>query len=331
MTEHPLKLARLRAHLESAGIVGILLTDPASVAWLADTTTGVIDRSAPDDPLAIAVTATAIVGVTTNVEADRLRSEHPLPFEIIAAPWHVPDGVATVAEDAVGPLVAGAAHDDDLVALRLALLPGEQARLRALGREATAIVEDALDAWRPGGIDRALQAGIAAGCETRGIQPICLIVGGDDRLQRYRHPLAIGLPMRRSAMAVLVAMRNGLHVALTRYAPAGELPAGVAEAKRIESAVLAATAAPGQTYGGVLAALAVAYGDDRWRDHWQGGPIGYRQREFEIAPAPPETRWHREALRPGHAVAWNPSVAGGGKVEDTYLVGHGLLERMTER
>ena len=72
MTEHEIKLERLRRYLGTAGIPGILLTDAASVAWLADTATGVIDRSAPDDPLAIAVTATAIVGVTTNVEVDRL-------------------------------------------------------------------------------------------------------------------------------------------------------------------------------------------------------------------------------------------------------------------
>jgi hypothetical protein len=32
----------------------------------------------------------------------------------------------------------------------------------------------------------------------------------------------------------------------------------------------------------------------------------------------------------GHAVAWNPSVAGGGKAEDTYLVERDGLRRLTE-
>ena len=72
-----------------------------------------------------------------------------------------------------------------------------------------------------------------------------------------------------------------------------------------------------------MRALAAGYGDDRWREHWQGGPIGYRQREFEIAPAPADTRWHREPVAPHHAVAFNPSVAGGGKSEDTFLLGDG--------
>ena len=58
----------------------------------------------------------------------------------------------------------------------------------------------------------------AALCERAGIVPVCLIVGGDDRLERFRHPLADGSAMHRQAMAVLVGMRHGLHVALTRQA-----------------------------------------------------------------------------------------------------------------
>ncbi len=83
------------------------------------------------------------------------------------------------------------------------------------------------------------------------------------------------------------------------------------------------------TYGDVLQALAAGYGDERWREHWQGGPIGYRQREFEIAPEPADTRWHREPVATHHAIAFNPSVAGGGKAEDTFLLGEDGLVPVT--
>ena len=141
--------------------------------------------------------------------------------------------------------------------------------------------------------------------------------------------------MHRQAMAVLVGMRHGLHVALTRHAsagrPGGALAVSHAEALQIEAAVLDACCETGLTYGDVLARLAAAYGDGRWQEHWQGGPIGYRQREFEIAPAPPATRWHPEPVAPHHAIAFNPSVAGGGKAEDTFLVGDGRLEPSPQR
>ena len=45
-----------------------------------------------------------------------------------------------------------------------------------------------------------------------------LIVGGDDRVRRYRHPMAVGAPVRQLAMAVVVARRGGLHAAATRFA-----------------------------------------------------------------------------------------------------------------
>lgn len=332
-TETEAKLARLRSLLTERGLPGVILTRPATVGWLTETT-NVIDRSAGLDPLWVAVGPTGGACITTAVEGPRLRAEHELPFPVVDVPWADPGAYRRAADEALGPgAVDDDALDDELTALRLALTGGERARLAGLGADATSAVEGALREWRPGRTDREVMAGVAARCERAGILPVCLIVGGDERLERFRHPLADGSLMRRQAMAVLVGMRDGLHVALTRHAcagtPAPTLAASHAEALRVEAAVLDAMCEPGITYGGVLDRLAAAYGDDRWAEHWQGGPIGYRQREFEIAPAPPATRWHDEPVAEHHAVAWNPSTAGGGKVEDTFVVGDGRLHPVT--
>ena len=334
VTETASKLARLRALLAARDLPGVVLTRAATVAWLTGGMTNVIDRSAGQDAVWIAVGRDSGACITTTVEGPRLQAEATLPFELLEVPWQDPDGYRRAAVEALG---VGApdddALDDDLTALRLALVPEERARLVALGADATAAVEDAVRAWWPGVTDRDVMAAVAAGCEAAGIVPVCLIVGGDDRLERFRHPLACGAPMRRQMMAVLVGMRNGLHVALTRHACAGspspELAAAQAATRRIEAMVLHACTERPATYGDVMRALAAGYGDDRWREHWQGGPIGYRQREFEIAPEPADTRWHREPVAPHHAVAFNPSVAGGGKSEDTFLLGDAGLIPVT--
>ncbi len=335
MTETAAKLARLRVLIADHGVPGVVLTRPATVAWLTGGTTNVIDRSAGRDAMWIAVGPDVGACISTVVEEPRLNAEHDLPFDVVGVPWQDPAAYRRAADVVVGADAPDDdALDDDLTALRLALVAEERGRLAALGADATAAVEGALRGWRPGATDRAVMAGVAARCERAGIVPVCLIVGGDDRLERFRHPLADGSPMHRQAMAVLVGMRHGLHVALTRHAtdgPAGAtLAAAQTEAREIESAVLDACCQMEQTYGDVLARVAAAYGDDRWREHWQGGPIGYRQREFEIAPAPPVTRWHDEPVAAHHAIAFNPSVAGGGKAEDTFLVGDGRLEPLTE-
>ena len=159
-----------------------------------------------------------------------------------------------------------------------------------------------------------------------------LIVGGDDRLARYRHPMAAGAPVRHRVMAVVVARRAGLHVAATRFASAGPVDPDYAALRRrvlaIDDAILTACL-PSATrtspaYGDVLQALDAAYAGNgaagEWAGHYQGGPIGFAQREFELAPDQKDARWYREPIAAGHALAWNPSLPGGAKTEDTYLV-----------
>jgi hypothetical protein len=91
----------------------------------------------------------------------------------------------------------------------------------------------------------------------------------------------------------------------------------------IEDAVLAASV-PGTRYGDALTALAAGYDAsgaiNGWNGHYQGGPIGFAQREFEIAPGQAESRWYAEPIAAGHAIAWNPSLPGGAKAEDTYVI-----------
>ena len=137
--------------------------------------------------------------------------------------------------------------------------------------------------------------------ERSGAFGACLIVGGDDRVERFRHPLATGAAVERLVMAVVVAERGGLHAAATRFACSGglsdEVRAAWQTALAVESRMLAASRV-GATYGDVLRACDDAYSEagqpGAWREHYQGGPIAYRQREFEIVPSQRESRWYEQ-------------------------------------
>src|SRR6202035_4434898 len=147
----------------------------------------------------------------------------------------------------------------DLIALRLELSAAEAEDLAELGTDAAHALQAGLAQWQPGERDLDIQARCAAYLEAAGADAPVLIVGGDDRLERYRHPMAAGAPVRRIVMAVVVARRGGLHVAATRSAaPATPSQAQASLRRRvlaIEDAVLAACL-PGATYGTALAALA---------------------------------------------------------------------------
>jgi Xaa-Pro aminopeptidase len=333
------------------GVRGLVLTSPAAVAWACGGVAPPVDRTAGVDLVWAVFTAGGASLVTTNVEAERIAAEYEPKAhgfsELAQVPWYSPEDFVTAAADLAGTEPASLASDghpafgfdaaDELIALRLALSTAEIDDLADLGADAARALQDALAAWRPGERDLDIQARCAAGLESAGADAPVLIVGGDGRLARFRHPMAAGVPVRDLVMAVAVARRGGLHVALTRFAAAGPLNAHDKELRRrvlaVEDAVLRACV-PGATYGKALQALDGAYAaqDARngWTGHYQGGPIGYAQREFEIAPGQTGSRWYREPIAAGHAIAWNPSLPGGAKSEDTYLAtADGQLSRIT--
>jgi Xaa-Pro aminopeptidase len=343
------KLQQVRGWLGAAGLPGVVLTGPGPVAWLTAGLEDPIERGAAVGLVWALVTPDAAALITTNVELPRLRAEaapDALGLTAVAVPWSDPDAPIRAAEELAGARRArlaadghpafGVDADEDLTGLRLCLGAGEQARLRALGADTAGVLEAAVAAWRPGEPDREVSARIAEGLERAGVFPACLLVGGDERIERFRHPIPIGAPMRRQVMAVVVGSRAGLHVALTRFASAGPaapaLAASYRAAQSVEARMLAACR-PGATFGDVLDAGLAGYAEagepQAWRDHYQGGPVGYRQREWEIALDARTSRWFATPVQAGHAVAFNPSVAGGGKAEDTFLVGRDGLDCVT--
>ena len=333
------KVAAVRAWLAEADLPGVVLSRPGSLAWIGAGLTDPIERGAAFGLAWAVITPDRAVVVTTDVEWPRLRDEldvEALGFELRAAPWHEPDGLLALSEAIASAPRASIAADGQpgfgidaertLIGLRLTLVEAEIARLREMALEATSAVETALHGWHAGERDLDLAGRVAAGLESAGIFAACLIVGGDERVARFRHPVAVGDPIERLAMVVVVGARAGLHVALTRFAAAGtspELDDVHARCRMVEASILDALR-PGTTYGRVTETIAGAYDaigePGAWRDHYQGGPIGYQQREFEIAPGQDQSPWWTRQVAAGDAVAYNPSLAGGGKIEDTFLV-----------
>jgi Xaa-Pro dipeptidase len=345
------KVASVRRLIAELDVPGVVLTSTAAVAWLTAGLTNRIEAGSTASAMWIVVTATKAVALTTNVERPRIDAEHDLPargLRLEEVEWFAGgDGLVAAACEIAGhpaASLAGDGHDafgidadDDLAALRLELVPSERDRLAALALDAAGALELTLRAWRPGERDLDLQARIACELERVGAFGACLIVGGDDRVERFRHPIAVGAPVARLAMTVVVAERGGLHAAATRIACCDGLPDAVRAAWRaaltVEGRMLAASRA-GATYGDALTACDEAYAEvghrGAWREHYQGGPIAYRQREFEIVPGQRDSRWYAHRIAPGHAIAWNPSIAGGGKTEDTFLVEPGGSRCLTE-
>ena len=327
---------------------GLLLTRPGGVNWRTGGLSDPIDLAAASDPVWTLDTLSGAALITSEIEAPRLERDFrvtDLGWELVTVPWYDADAPARVAEEfaqcALGDLLSdhtslARSATVDIVSTRLVLSDAERDDLRELGALVGRALAEGVDAWIPGvTTDYDVAAVVSAALAREGAAAVCLIVGGDERLRTLRHPLAVGDVVHEALMVVVVARRAGLHAAATRLAVTrvdDEIVTLTRQLEAVDEAVLAASL-PGGTWGETIDALARAYEDaghpGAWREHFQGGPIGYEQREFELAPGQNDDPFWSLVRRAGTAVAWNPSFGGGAKIEDTYVVGEAGVELVT--
>lgn len=329
------KVERIRALLTRRGLDGALFTNQFLFGWITAGMEDVILRGAHPGFAWALVTRDGLHILGSAVEATRIeREELPgeLGFSVAGRPWYEGHHAALVEElcetgklinDGAGPGADGSA---ELQELRLHLTAGERDRMRVLGADSCAAVEASMLALRAGMTEAELCADICAGLERRRIFPSAVLIGSDER-RGFRHPTVSSKVIQRDAMVVIVAVRGGLNVAFSRTSsidtPDDEvarrhLIACEAEARAIEAS------RPGTTYETTLQALVDTYArhglPEEWREHTQGGPIGYAGREFVPAPPAVADANSRRAIELHNAIAYNPTVQGG-KSEDTFLVG----------
>jgi len=222
-----------------------------------------------------------------------------------------------------------------IVRERMVLSEPEQAELRSLGALAARALEAGIDGWQPGETsDFEIASVISRELERCGAKAVCLIVGGDDRLRSVRHP------SRSAPSCTARSWRSWSHgeVAFTwpRRARPSRAPTtrylnspknsnrstGPSYARHCPVTLGRRRRSPRQGYENIGQPGA-------WREHFQGGPIAFEQREFELAPTQTDSPyWDLDCLA-DTAVAWNPSLRGGAKIEETYLVSNDGFELLT--
>lgn len=331
--ERQLKLRQVRRYMRDAGLEVVFLTTRANFSWLTAGSVNHVAMATEIGTTILAVTPKRAYILANTIEAPRMMAEELQAdeFTLVTFPWHCEDAKRTAVYDLVGPggrkraAADGPLFDlprlpEDFVTLRYTLCDSEIARYKKLGLEVTEILETIGREIAPGETEADVEALMASLALARGIRPFVRLVAADGRLDRFRHPLATGIKIRRRYMYVICGERQGLVIAATRIVSFGRVSP---ELRRKHQAVCNVDAAlilstrPGATLGEVLQAGLDAYAregfPEQWELHHQGGTIGYAGREVVATPG--------ESFRVGlnQAVAWNPSIAGT-KSESTVLI-----------
>lgn len=324
--------AKREAVLEAVsrrGFPGVVATGAPTVRWL------LCGRGRPvvfgEAAYVVAVGEEGTTVLHPDIESSRVEIEERLEelgVRVETFPWHEGPG-AVLAE-----VAHGFASEDDLAdelgRLRRELRGVELDRYRAAGRDTATAMVETLAGLRPETSELEAAAALGAACLARGLSTPVLLAGGEGRQEVHRHPIPTAAPLGGHALLAVTAERQGLHVSITRIVsfgdPPDQLESRVRAAAEVDAAMLDASR-PGTPVSEILGVAAAAYErlgfPDEWRRHHQGGITGYAGREVFATPED-ETRLSRSA-----AVAWNPSVAGGGKSEDTALATETGLEVVT--
>ena len=318
---------RLDAMLDHHDAASAWFATPPAFGWL----------SGGDNAVSVAAeTGVAAIGydgigftlVANNIDVDRIREEElVVDADVHAFDWYESDLATTITGLADTPGIADFAvpglEQVSVPSRSVPLSRSERERYAVLCQDAAEVVERVARTITPVTTQRSAAAKLASGLRKRGVTPLVVLTGGEERSQRFRHFTPKAEPLEGYGTFTVVGRRNGLHACLTRtvaFDPPAWLEQRHAATARVAATALAATLRVGREGGAahdVFAAIEDAYAavgfEDEWRSHHQGGATGYAGREWFARPDA-----DCPVVMP-KAYAWNPTIRGT-KVEDTAIV-----------
>jgi Xaa-Pro aminopeptidase len=326
--EITIKKAQVRELLGELGLDAVYLKKSANFSWLTGGGYNLVGLATEMGVAGALVTTDSLFIVCSNIEAPRMRDEERLGeegYEIVAFPWNDDQEAAIVAKLAGGKF--GADHvfpgavdiSGRLNPLRYSLSSWEVERFSKQALDTARIAEETAMTIRPGDEERAVVGRLSERLWKNGMDFIIAFCAADDRISRFRHPIATDRKIEKRAMISVNSRKRGLIVSITRFVQFGKLPAGLKKLYEdnvyVDTAMMAATI-PGrpavEVYEAALRAYAEVGYPDEYKLHHQGGSIGYIGRDYKV------TARTKEIIRENQGFTWNPSITGM-KSEDTML------------
>ena len=339
------KTHRLSEMLKSERLAGVLLNAQHNFAWLTAGGSNGIDLSRDNGASFLFVRADGKRFVmANNIELPRLLAEEvsEANFEPLELSWQEEKASLDAVLSAADSLWNGGEIASDLylsprlrpidgliAACRYRLTADEIERYRRLGVDAGEALGELAATISPGETEIEIARKVQSKLAGHNIASVVTLVGADERIERYRHPVPTQNVWKTTLLIAVCARRGGLIASLSRIVCVGDIPAELerrTEAVAVVNAKLQAATVPGAKASDLYQIAASAYAKLGFADeidkHHQGGACGYRTRDWVAHPA------NGESVKPNQAFAWNPSITGT-KAEATGIVLKGRFAAIT--
>ncbi len=318
---------RIRNWMEKHGYDGVILGRRDNYAWVGGGAKNHVLSSTENGVAYYVISREQVQLIADSSDLPRMRKEqNPLGAEAILVPWY------ESMEKYIRQLIRGKRYGSDtgiantenvqeeLIELRMRLSEEELERYQEIGQLCAQIVESVCREAAPGDTEEETACRLKCRCLKHGISPDCVLVGADERILDYRHPMPTDKKIEKSLMVVLGGEKYGLNISITRmvyFSPVPEEIRSRYEKTRYIFACMQRMMKDNMTYAEYFGKVRKLYEEAGYREEWtmhhQGGPTGYGCREYVALPA------IEKRIRTGQAYAWNPTIQGTKCEETTYL------------
>ncbi len=329
------KIGRLRDFLSRSGFDAVALGRKDNFSWLTHGGSGEVVIPTPDGVAVVIVSPDNLQVVANPTDGPRILAEEleGVDVEYVPVRWY-----ETTIDEKVGDLTSGRRIISDgacggervdrsaIWQLHYPLTELEIARLRWLGRATEEILLSVSVGTRPGMTELQIAARMRGEYGELGIDCDVLLVGSDERVTDFRHPVPSPKAVKRYVLMHAAARKWGLHANVTRLLHFGPVPEETrlrhATAGRVHSVALS-MCHEGTRFADILAAQKETYREmgfaDEWRNHFQGGLTGYTLGNPELALD------NEATVSDNQAFDWFITVTGA-KVEELSLTCGGVHE-----
>ncbi|NLN77054.1 MAG: aminopeptidase P family protein [Armatimonadetes bacterium] len=322
------KQGRIGELMRNHSLDAIAITNTGNFAWLTCGGANYVGVASDMGVATAVVTQRGKYIVCDNIEERRIADEEVVgqEFEFITHPWQENRRDEIIKEIADGgrlgsdvPMKGAVNISSELDSCRQSLTDSEIERYRWLGANAGECLSLTCREIQPGMTEHEIAGRLNRHLNSRGIVTNLALVAVDERISRYRHPLPTDKKLQRYAMVVTGARKWGLIVSATRIVHFGPIDSDLRRRHNAVAgvdAVLISNTKPSARMGDIFRSAVNAYESagfgEEWRQHHQGGPTGYRAREFRVSEST------EAEVVANQAFAWNPSITGT-KTEDTII------------
>jgi Xaa-Pro dipeptidase len=269
--------------------------------------------------------------ITYNMDGLRNLEEEVcgLGFDLIMTHWHEKSREEIALDLVKGkrvladiPLDGAVTSFKEFYNLHYPLTEWEIERYRELGKESETIIKSVVDRVEPGMSEREVERMLMVDFARKGYISTVVLIGSDERLTRYRHPIPSDKKIEKDLLLVLCGRKYGLHVPITRSVHFGnsleDETARRFEAASTIAANCIANTKPGKRFSEILEMQKGLYKElgyeNEWQLHFQGGITGYMPNDSSLCFDP------SAVIKENQSFNWFITITGV-NTEDTFISG----------